>query len=236
VGSESTRWSQIRGAAAGQPVARDGFVQSYEPVLRAYLLARWGGGPLRPEVDDAVQDVFVECFRAGGALEKADPTRGSFRAFLYGLARNIARRHEEKQGGRREGQAPSPSAFEAVPVDEDSVSHAFERAWARSVMRQAAERQAVRAHEGGAEALKRVELLRLRFEEGVPIRDIAVRWGADPAWVHHEYARARREFRAAVTDVLTDLEPDCAPDAEGTRLLALLRQDGGPSARKPGST
>jgi RNA polymerase sigma-70 factor (ECF subfamily) len=48
-----------------------------------------------------------------------------------------------------------------------------------------------------------VELLRLRFHENLPIRDIARRWGTDPAVLHHEYAKAREEFRSALLDVVT---------------------------------
>ena len=38
-------------------------------------------------------------------------------------------------------------------------------------------------------------LLRLRFEEGLPIREIARRWDSDAARVHKHYARAREAYR-----------------------------------------
>ena len=43
-----------------------------------------------------------------------------------------------------------------------------------------------------------MELLRLRFHEGLPIREIAARWKRDTAWVPHQYATAREEFKRAV--------------------------------------
>jgi RNA polymerase sigma-70 factor (ECF subfamily) len=63
-----------------------------------------------------------------------------------------------------------------------------------------------------------VELLRARFHEGLPIRDIARRWGTDAAALHHEYAKARQEFKAALLEVVafhhpgspTEVEQECA--------------------------
>ncbi|MBX9578727.1 MAG: hypothetical protein K2X87_00320, partial [Gemmataceae bacterium] len=69
---EPTCWTLIRDAAGGDQAARDRFARVYLPVVRAYLVARWRAAPRPPDADDAAQDVFVECFRAGGLLEKAD--------------------------------------------------------------------------------------------------------------------------------------------------------------------
>src|SRR5262249_31943650 len=44
------------------------------------------------------------------------------------------------------------------------------------------------------------ELLRLRFEEPLPRRALAARWGVPAAGVHRAYARARQEFRAALLE------------------------------------
>ena len=54
---------------------------------------------MNDEVEDAVQDVFVECFRDEGALTKVNPDEpnSSFRKYLYVLVRNIARRVEDKR-------------------------------------------------------------------------------------------------------------------------------------------
>jgi DNA-directed RNA polymerase specialized sigma24 family protein len=94
---ESTCWTVIRAAAAGSPADRDEWARRYLGVVRAYLAARWRGSPLRQELGDAVQEVFVECFRQGGALEAAGAGRVlSFRAFLYGVVRNVARRFESR--------------------------------------------------------------------------------------------------------------------------------------------
>ena len=87
-----TCWTLIQGAAAGEAKDRETFALLYEPVLRAYLGARWKHSPLLREMDDVVQDVFIECFKQGGALAGAGRrTRsGAFRAFLHGVVRNVA--------------------------------------------------------------------------------------------------------------------------------------------------
>jgi len=218
----STCWTEIRGAAAGDAEARAHFVTAYTPVIRAYLLARWRGSPLAQSVDDAMQEVFLSCFREGGVLDRADPERpGGFRAFLYGVARNVARGVERTRGRRREQRLQTN--FEAPASDEPS-ERAFDRAWAVTILREAGQSQERAARAAGADAARRVELLRLRFEEGLPIREIAERWNAEPAHLHHEYARARREFRDALIATMLFHHPDSRQGAwdEARRLLGLL--------------
>ena len=49
---------------------------------------------------------------------------------------------------------------------------------------------------------RRVELLRLRFDEGQPIRAIAEHWQVDPKWLHHQYEQAVKEFLVALKCVV----------------------------------
>jgi RNA polymerase sigma-70 factor (ECF subfamily) len=162
--------------------------------------------------------VFVECFRAGGALEAAGAGRvPGFRAFLYGVVRNVARRFESRPV-RAAGPLPD------IPANEESLSGLFEQAWARAVMTEAAQRQRQQARERGPEAERRVELLRHRFEEGLPIRAIAERWGVPAAGLHHAYALSRQEFRAALLEVVAFRHPGtpAEEEQEAARLLKAL--------------
>ena len=206
--SESTCWTVIRVAAAGSPAGREELASRYLGVVRAYLAARWRSSALLAECDDAVQEVFVECFRQGGAVEAAGSGRvTNFRAFLYGVIRNVARRFES-----RPVRAPGP--LPEIATDEASQSRLFDRTWARAIMAEAAQLQQKRAAESGDEAVQRVELLRARFEENLPIRTIAERWSVDPAWLHHAYALARQEFRAALLEVVAFHQPGSPVDLE----------------------
>jgi len=67
-------------------------------------------------------------------------------------------------------------------------------------------------------------LLRLRFEEGLPIRAIAQRWDIPAAELHHAYARARQEFRAALLEVVAFHHPGSPVEVEqeAASLLAAL--------------
>jgi RNA polymerase sigma-70 factor (ECF subfamily) len=217
----STCWTVIRGAAAGGRKEREEFARLYEPVLRAFFGARWKGSPLVGDLEDAVQDVFLDCFRADGALARVDSERGGgFRPFLRGVARNVALRIETD---RRRRARDEGTDLDALAADEETASHAFDREWARTVMREAAERQVANAATDAAR--RRVDLVRLRFHEGMPIRDIASLWNEDAAKLHHEYAQARQEFRRALAEVVAFHHPGGSPEEverEATELLALL--------------
>ena len=194
--SESTCWTVIHAAAAGSPADREELARRYLAVVRAYLAARWRGSALRADLDDAVQEVFVECFRQGGALDAAGAGRvPNFRAFLYGVVRNVARRFENRPVFVN---GPLPD----IPTNEESLSRLFEQTWAQAIMAEAAQLQRQQAGERGPEAIQRVELLRLRFEENLPIRAIAERWSVPAPEVHHSYAQARKEFKAALLEVV----------------------------------
>ncbi len=185
---ESTCWTVIRAAAAGSPGDREELARRYLGVVRAYLAARWRGAPILADLDDAGQEVFVECFRGGGVLDAAAAGRvPSFRAFLYGVVRNVARRFESRPA--RTVDLPSE-----LTADDATQSRLFDRTWAESLMAEAAQLQQTRAKERGGEFARRVELLRLRFEENKPIRTIAEQWGVPTAELHHAYAQARQEF------------------------------------------
>jgi DNA-directed RNA polymerase specialized sigma24 family protein len=206
--SESTCWTVIRAAAAGSPTDRDELARLDLGVVRAYLSARCRDSQLRHDRDDAVQEVFVECFRQGGVLKAAvDDRVPSFRAFLYGVIRNVARRFESRS-------ASAASLLPKIPDDEPSLSRLFERAWAQAIMAEAARLQQRWATEGGPEAIQRVELLRLRFEENLPIPTIAERWGVAAAGLHHAYALARQEFKAALLAVVAFHLPGSPTEVE----------------------
>jgi RNA polymerase sigma-70 factor (ECF subfamily) len=207
----------VLGAADGRPLDREEFARRYGPPIRAYLGARWPSSNPRGEIDDAVQDVFLECFKEGGALARVERDRpGGFRAFLYGVVRNVARRVE---GAHQDARLPS--GFDPAS-GEEPASRAFDRAWARGLMRQATALQKERARAGGEAAQRRVELLELRFSEGLPIRSIAERWGMKATQVQYEYTCARNEFQAALVDVVRQHDPDGDPATESARLLGLL--------------
>ena len=217
----------IRGAAAGNRADRSVFAQRYLPVARACIAARWRGTPWIEHLDDAVQDVFVECFRDRGMLQSFDTERGGgFRAFLYGVARNVTRRFERDHARQRSREVSANTAhLRGLPSDDDNFSVVFDRSWAESLVQLARERMAQRAVIQGAAGRRRVELLRQRFESDLPIREIAARWRLPAETVHREYRKARQEFQASLRQVVAYHSHAAAEDldAECERLLLLLQ-------------
>lgn len=222
--SDTTCWDLIRAAASGDVAERERFVIWYQSPIRAYLIARWRGSRYMDFLDDAVQEVFAECFRSEGPLQRIDPEQGGFRAYLYGLVRNVARQCERKFFNTRELTVEGDMMLAELAQDEAVLSGIFDRAWAQAVMKQAADVQRQHAQVAGVDALKRIELLQLRFYEGMPIRDIAARWGMDPAKVHREYAKARSEFRSALFEVIAAQQPGSAKELQqrAMELISLL--------------
>jgi RNA polymerase sigma factor (sigma-70 family) len=198
-----TCWTLIQDAAAGDTVAKAAFGRRYLHAVREYLAARWRSSPWRGEVDDAVQEVFLEFYREGGALSGLSPERGkSFRAFLFGVTRNVAKRVEQRAAqsqSRRQDDTFDPAHIEA---EAERLSLVFDRSWALQIMKEAGQRHRERAAEQGEGALERVELLELRFRHGLPIREIARRWEVEPERLHREFAKARREFEQVLRDVV----------------------------------
>ncbi len=220
-GTETTCWLMIQGAASGRASDRDLFVRRYESVMRAYLTARWQGTPLEADLDDAMQDIFAECFRAGGVLERAEQgSPGGFRAFLFGVVRNVARRFETARARERQRRTGEELDLDQLAGSEDTLSGAFDRIWAKQLLHEAWERMVNEARSRGPRAMARVELLRSRFQ-GIPVREIAERWRVDRDWLHHQDARARAEFRLAFRQTVAFYNPG-ASDAEVAQMCLEL--------------
>ena len=215
--ADDTVWLEIDRAQRGDGEAQSLFARRYEPVVRAYLAARWRGTPLVDDVDDALQEVFVDFLN--GALKRADPQR-PFRPFLYGVVRNVALRVEERRARKRAVPLESEQAH-AIASDDAAASQVFDRAWAEALVQEAKDLQAQKASSNEA-AARRVKLLEMRFGDRLPIRTIAEQLGEDPDRVHRQYAQARLEFLRALREVVRHHHGGATSgiDAECRRLLA----------------
>jgi len=215
-----TCWSLVARAAAGDPPACSRFGRAYLPLIRGFLSHRWRGTKLVEEIDDATQDVFVECFRPDGPLTQADAAKGDFRGYLFGVVRNVALR-AEAQARRRPPQGEEHSLVDAADGD-PSVSRVFDREWARTLMREAGQLMLERSTDDKSRL--RVELLRLRFGRDLTMSEIATRLDVDLAALHRQYARAREEFRSCLRSVVTFhcVRTETQLDDECRRLFDLL--------------
>lgn len=224
----ATSWSLIQHAASGDLSARELFARRYVTVVRSFLSARWRNTPrMSGELDDAVQEVFYECFREDGVLDRILERRpDSFRAFLLGISRNVARRWEQRASRRQARDGVPGVDLGLEKSDEPTPSRVFDRAWARAMLREAGELMEERARNLDRRARRRVELLRLRTRDNLPVRQIAKEWALPPEFLHKEYARARTEFRDALLEILSRDHPDLSAAAlreKCVELLTLLR-------------
>jgi len=185
----------VRAAADGDEHARSTFSRIYLPAVRRYLDRRWGSSVLKSSIDDALQDVFIEFLKPGGALESASSEGGAFRGLLYSVVRNVARRYEEKRFGAKEVSPGSSAFFDEVPEEAATLSRVFDRSWARALLAEAILQYANEAKRGDKEARRRSKVLRMRHRSGLPIREIASRINEPRVEsVHQLYRRARNEL------------------------------------------
>ncbi len=220
VGPE-TPWSMIAAAARGDDAAQHRFHRLYASTARAFLTRRWRRRVLANDIDDALQDVFLECFRQQGALSRAESGRGEFRGFFLGIVANIAARFERRLSRSRLRAQTDVATSIDVATDATRVSIAFDRAWARSLMQEAGRLHRTRAGDD-ADARQRIDLLRARIVDGRAIRHIAAEWEVDPDLLHRAYARARREYYACLREVVAR---HCGPksiESECQWLLEIL--------------
>ena len=172
-----------------------------------------------------MQEVFVECLKPGGILDNADPTRGDFRALLYAVVRNVARRFEERAAEHNGNRTNESVHLDDLPAQAEKLSRFFDRVWAQSLLREAVLRHAVAARNGDRDYRRRYRILRLRHQQGLPVREVAARLNEpDIDAVHNAYRRARREFRSFLREVVAmhTGAPNESIDAECRRVTELL--------------
>ena len=199
--SQETCWTLIERAADGHAEDRAVFARHYSSVIRAYLAARWRSTKLAAEIDDATQEVFFELMREQGALTRADRQRGTaFRGYLYGVVRNVALRFESKAVQRFAGDVETSAILREIPSRDPSTSEVYNRAWAHALIDEAGDILRRRAAVDGEAAQRRLELLRLRFEEGLKPTDIAEKLEIGLKRVHKDYAKVREDFRACLEE------------------------------------
>lgn len=127
----STRWSRILAPAGSRDL--DALARLYWRPMRAWLAAR-----TRCRAEDA-EDLAQEAFAwllSSRLLDKADPARGRFRAFLKTALANFAteqwrRAHAGKRGG---GRAPAPLDDEPADARGRSPEQALDDAWRRELL------------------------------------------------------------------------------------------------------
>lgn len=141
------------------------------------------------------------------------------------LLDHAARRFEKRTTKPSQLQPAGSVHLDDLPAQQEALSRVFDRAWARSILREAVLRHARAARRGDDSYRRRYRILRLRHQQGKPIREIAATLNEqDVDAVHNAYRRSRREFRTLLRDVVakhTGAGPESI-DAECRRVTELL--------------
>lgn len=165
---------RVQHAQAGDTGA---FTQLYDdcgPAVHALLRAMLP----RDQVEDLHQEVFLA---AWAALARLDP-QADFRPWVYGIARNLVRRHLRKES--REARKRDQAANQ-VPAIEANEEGRRRRERAERVLFQLRKLPAAER-----------ELLGLRLIEGMSPSEIAVWTGSSPGSVRVQVHRALARLRA----------------------------------------
>lgn len=220
--NELTSWTLVLGAAAAQTPEQSAFCERYAPVIRAYLAARWRLPHDHEDVADATQEVFLQCFRKGGVLQRVDRRHpGGFRPYLYGTIRNVALMTERKRSRCREENERSSFELDRVLDSGSSPSSTYDRAWALMIVRQAGDLMVRRAGQE-KDGPRRAEALKLKCVEGIPAREIAERLELDVGDVYRMLRCFRAEFRDALLEVMASYHPNDSTEELRARCAELL--------------
>jgi RNA polymerase sigma factor (sigma-70 family) len=182
-----------------EPAWRE-FTEIYGPLIVRLARAK---GLQEADAADLAQEVFRSVARSAesGAF---DPARGSFRAWLFGIARNKA--VDLLTAGRRQprgtGDSDVQDLLEAQPAPSPADSALFEAEYRRRLFAWAAER--VRA--GSTEAAWRA--FQMAGVEGRPATDVAEALGTTVGTVYYYKSRIMARFRSLIDGVEGDGPPD----------------------------
>lgn len=212
----------IVAAGAGDGPSRDTFARIYGRVIRVYLAARWRLPTTHEAVEDGTQEVFVQCFKPGGALDRVEPGGPArFRSYLYAVVKHVADRIERKNRVRATAQEHSGAGLDDIARNEATLSRVFDRAWVGMITREAWFTMVSRFEEGAA-GHDRIQILDLRYQQGLSSGEIATRLGLPADYVYQQLRNAKRDFRAALLDVVGAYHPQASREEIEARCIELV--------------
>jgi len=182
---QTTLWSRIEEVQRGDSQEVVSFVDRYRPPLLRFVRGR--GFPPQ-DAEDLVQEVFLRLFTRE-ALARADRTRGRFRSFLLGIAKNVIREEYERRAAQKRGGGARPVPLSQAPeaaYEEESESE-FDQIWSDHLLRQA-------LADLRQESPRQHETLQLRFEQKLSYKEIAERLERNLQQVKNDIHRARRKL------------------------------------------
>ncbi len=213
----STVWSRVTKADPGGPrpgdVDLEKLIGRYWKPVYHYLHRSWSKKP--EDAKDLTQQFFMEEVLEHGLLDRYQPERGSFRAFLKGALGNFMGHAAERAGARKRGGHLKVLSLEGIEGDVAdflpdpracSPDRIFDESWKRIVLETAAQSVERQCRQEGKEIVFDV-FRRYDLEPETPdvsYRSLgeALKLSADT--IKNHLTRARDLYLAAVTEVVRE--------------------------------
>lgn len=222
-----TRLTIIEGLSSDDTATRsralDLVARAYRAPIVAVLRRRWSLAT--EDAEDLAHDFFAQAL-AKEWLQRYDPGRGRFRAFLRScLMAYASTAHEAAGREKRGGRAVHLSLDDATaaPSSDPAVEALFEREWARSVLTlslDALRQECEREGRNTTYAVFHAREVEGAEAESPPSYDaLAVRFGVPATQVTNYLNWARRRFRAHVLETVRALTASEGEYREEVRAL-----------------
>jgi len=227
----ATRWSLV--VAAGDPhrkEARSALVslcESYWYPLYAYLRRR---GYSSDQAQDLTQEFFVRMIE-GRYLDRAEPEKGRFRAFLLtSLKFFVADEEDRRRAHKRGGGMVVPLEFSSgeeryqrEPGHDETPERIYERRWALSVLDRVVEKLRNEfVQHGRPDHFERLKVFLLGQSDApyaALAQELNTSEGALKVAIHRLRKRYRELFRQEIADTVAD---PAAVESELRHLAAVL--------------
>jgi RNA polymerase sigma-70 factor (ECF subfamily) len=212
----TTRWTLVIAAADSRRTeARSALVslcEGYWYPLYAYVRRR--GYPV-DQAQDLTQEFFIRVME-GRYLDRADPDKGRFRAFIltslkFFLADEADRSRAQKRGGGRVLSFEISSGedrYQREPAHTDTPERIFERRWALSVLDRVVDRlRAEFVQHGRVDHFNRLKVFLLDQAEtpyAALAREMGTSEGALKVAIHRLRKRYRDVFRQEIAETVAD--------------------------------
>jgi RNA polymerase sigma factor (sigma-70 family) len=212
----TTRWTMV--VAAGDPRRKEArsalaaLCESYWYPLYAYLRRR---GYPADQAQDLTQEFFIRVLE-GRYLDRADPEKGRFRAFLLtSLKFFVADEEDRNRAQKRGGGALLPLEFSSgedryqrEPAHDETPERIFERRWALTVLDRVVEKLRDEfVHHGRPEHFERLKVFLLGHSDApyaALAREMKTSEGALKVAIHRLRKRYRELFRQEIADTVAD--------------------------------